>query len=52
VADGADIATDLVVIATGVRPATDLLIRAGADHLPDRSVLAAAIKAAQPGGSA
>jgi NADPH-dependent 2,4-dienoyl-CoA reductase/sulfur reductase-like enzyme len=39
VADGADIATDLVVIATGVRPATDLLIRAGADHLPDRSVL-------------
>jgi len=39
VAGGADIAADLVVIATGVRPATDLLIRAGADHLPDRSVL-------------
>ncbi len=39
VADGADIAADLVVIATGVRPVTDLLIRAGADHLADRSVL-------------
>ena len=39
VVDGADISTDLVVIATGVRPATDLLIRAGAAHLADRSVL-------------
>jgi len=39
VADGADISTDLVVIATGVRPATDLLIQAGAAHLADRSVL-------------
>ena len=37
--DGAESATDLVVIATGVRPASDLLIQAGAQHLPDRSVL-------------
>ena len=37
--DGAEIGTDLVVIATGVRPATELLIRAGARHLPDRSVV-------------
>jgi NADPH-dependent 2,4-dienoyl-CoA reductase/sulfur reductase-like enzyme len=36
---GAEIATDLVVVAAGVRPATDLLIRAGADHLPDRSLV-------------
>jgi CoA-dependent NAD(P)H sulfur oxidoreductase len=34
-----EISTDLVVIATGVRPATDLLIRAGARHLADRSVV-------------
>ena len=39
VVDGAEIATDLVVIAVGVRPATDLLIQAGAGHLPDRSVV-------------
>jgi NADPH-dependent 2,4-dienoyl-CoA reductase/sulfur reductase-like enzyme len=39
VVDGAEIGTDLVVIATGVRPATELLIRAGARHLPDRSVV-------------
>ena len=39
VVDGAEIGTDLVVVATGVRPATDLLIDAGADQLPDRSVL-------------
>jgi NADPH-dependent 2,4-dienoyl-CoA reductase/sulfur reductase-like enzyme len=38
VVDGTEIATDLVVIAVGVRPATDLLIQAGARHLPDRSV--------------
>jgi NADPH-dependent 2,4-dienoyl-CoA reductase/sulfur reductase-like enzyme len=37
-ADGTEIAADLVVIAVGVRPATDLLIDAGAEHLPDRSV--------------
>lgn len=37
--NGADIGTDLVVIATGVRPTTDLLIGAGAGHLADRSVL-------------
>jgi len=38
VVDGAESRTDLVVIATGVRPAADLLIQAGARHLPDRSV--------------
>ena len=39
VVDGTEIATDLVVIAVGVRPATDLLIQAGAEHLPDRSLV-------------
>jgi NADPH-dependent 2,4-dienoyl-CoA reductase/sulfur reductase-like enzyme len=39
VVDGTEIATDLVVIAVGVRPATDLLIQAGAGHLEDRSVV-------------
>ncbi|HEY7919666.1 MAG TPA: FAD-dependent oxidoreductase [Streptosporangiaceae bacterium] len=39
VVDGTEIATDLVVIAVGVRPATDLLIQAGAGHLPDRSLV-------------
>jgi NADPH-dependent 2,4-dienoyl-CoA reductase/sulfur reductase-like enzyme len=39
VVDGTGITTDLVVIAVGVRPATDLLIQAGAEHLPDRSVV-------------
>jgi NADPH-dependent 2,4-dienoyl-CoA reductase/sulfur reductase-like enzyme len=39
VVDGTEIATDLVVIAVGVRPATDLLIEAGAGHLPDGSVV-------------
>ena len=39
VVDGTEIATDLVVIAVGVRPATDLLIQAGAAHLPDRSLV-------------
>jgi CoA-dependent NAD(P)H sulfur oxidoreductase len=39
VVGGTEISTDLVVIATGVRPATDLLIRAGARHLADRSVV-------------
>jgi CoA-dependent NAD(P)H sulfur oxidoreductase len=34
-----EIRTDLVVVAAGVRPATSLLIRAGAGHLPDQSVL-------------
>jgi len=38
VVDGAEIGTDLVVVATGIRPATDLLVQAGARHLPDRSV--------------
>jgi CoA-dependent NAD(P)H sulfur oxidoreductase len=38
VVDGTEIATDLVVIAVGVRPATDLLIQAGAAYLPDGSV--------------
>ena len=39
VVDGTEIPTDLVVVAVGVRPATDLLIQAGAAHLPDGSVL-------------
>jgi NADPH-dependent 2,4-dienoyl-CoA reductase/sulfur reductase-like enzyme len=39
VLDGTEITTDLVVVAVGVRPATDLLIQAGAGHLPDRSVV-------------
>jgi CoA-dependent NAD(P)H sulfur oxidoreductase len=37
-AGGEHIPADLVVVAAGVRPATDLLIRAGVRHLPDRSV--------------
>ena len=36
---GAEIHTDLVVVAVGVRPVSDLLIQAGAEHLPDRSLL-------------
>jgi NADPH-dependent 2,4-dienoyl-CoA reductase/sulfur reductase-like enzyme len=36
---GAEIRTDLVVVAAGVRPVSDLLIQAGAEHLPDRSLL-------------
>lgn len=36
--DGTEIRTDLVVVGAGVRPATDLLIQAGAEHLPDQSV--------------
>ena len=39
VVDGAEIGTDLVVVAAGVRPDTELLIQAGAAHLPDQSVL-------------
>ena len=39
VVDGAEVASDLVVIAVGVRPAADLLIRAGAHHLADWSVV-------------
>ena len=34
-----EIGTDLVVVAVGVRPMSDLLIQAGAEHLPDRSLL-------------
>ena len=37
---GTEVETDLVVVAAGVRPATGLLVRAGADHLPDGSLLA------------
>ena len=36
---GTELHTDLVVVAAGVRPASDLLIQAGAEHLPDRSLL-------------
>jgi CoA-dependent NAD(P)H sulfur oxidoreductase len=39
VVGGAEVAADLLIIAAGVRPATDLLVRAGARHLPDRSVI-------------
>jgi CoA-dependent NAD(P)H sulfur oxidoreductase len=39
VVSGTEIGTDLVVVATGVRPATELLISAGAAHLPDRAVV-------------
>jgi CoA-dependent NAD(P)H sulfur oxidoreductase len=39
VVDGEEIPADLVVIAVGVRPATGLLIQAGAGHLPDGSVV-------------
>jgi CoA-dependent NAD(P)H sulfur oxidoreductase len=39
VVGGEEIGTDLVVVAAGVRPVTGLLIQAGADHLPDRSLL-------------
>lgn len=38
IGDGTEIRTDLVVIGAGVRPDTGLLIRAGAEHLPDQSV--------------
>ena len=39
VVGGAETGTDLVVVAAGVRPVSDLLIQAGAEHLPDRSLL-------------
>jgi CoA-dependent NAD(P)H sulfur oxidoreductase len=39
VVGGAETGTDLVVVAAGVRPMSDLLIQAGAEHLPDRSLL-------------
>jgi CoA-dependent NAD(P)H sulfur oxidoreductase len=39
VVDGAGTGTDLVIIATGIRPASGLLIQAGAAHLPDGSVV-------------
>jgi CoA-dependent NAD(P)H sulfur oxidoreductase len=37
--NGSEERTDLVILATGVRPASGLLIDAGARHLPDRSVV-------------
>ena len=37
--DGSEERTDLVILATGVRPASGLLIDAGARHLPDGSVV-------------
>jgi NADPH-dependent 2,4-dienoyl-CoA reductase/sulfur reductase-like enzyme len=39
VVGGTELGTDVVVVATGVRPATELLISAGAEHRPDRSVV-------------
>ena len=50
VVDGQEIPTDLVVIAVGVRPATDLLIQAGARHLPDGAVVVdAGMRTSLPG---
>ena len=50
VVDGEEIPADLVVIAVGVRPATDLLIQAGAGHLPDGSVVVdAGMRTSLPG---
>ena len=50
VVDGTGTDTDLLVIATGVRPATDLLIGAGARHLADRSVVVdAGMRTSLPG---
>ena len=50
VLDGAAVQTDLVIIATGVRPCADLLIKAGAEHLPDRSVVVdAGMRTSLPG---
>ena len=50
VVDGEDIPTDLVVIAVGVRPATGLLIEAGARHLPDGAVVVdAGMRTSLPG---
>jgi CoA-dependent NAD(P)H sulfur oxidoreductase len=37
--NGSEERADLVILATGVRPASGLLIDAGARHLPDRSVV-------------
>jgi CoA-dependent NAD(P)H sulfur oxidoreductase len=37
--NGGEERTDLVILATGVRPASGLLIDAGARYLPDRSVV-------------
>ena len=39
VVGGEEIGTDLLVVATGVHPTSELLIQAGAEHLPDGSVL-------------
>jgi len=48
--DGTETDTDLVVVATGVRPAADLLIQAGAEHLADRSVVVdAGMRTSLPG---
>ncbi len=50
VVDGAEIPADLVVIAVGVRPASDLLVEAGARHLPDGSVVVdAGMRTSLPG---
>ena len=39
IVDGTPEQADLVILATGVRPATRLLTEAGAEHLPDGSVV-------------
>jgi NADPH-dependent 2,4-dienoyl-CoA reductase/sulfur reductase-like enzyme len=49
-ADGAVLETDLVIIATGIRPATRLLAQAGARCLPDGSaVVDAGMRTSLPG---
>ena len=50
VVDGTPEQADLVILATGVRPATGLLTDAGARHLPDRSVVVdAGMRTSLPG---
>jgi NADPH-dependent 2,4-dienoyl-CoA reductase/sulfur reductase-like enzyme len=39
IVDGTPEQADLVILATGVRPATRLLTEAGAEHLPDGSIV-------------
>jgi NADPH-dependent 2,4-dienoyl-CoA reductase/sulfur reductase-like enzyme len=50
IVDGTPEQADLVILATGVRPATRLLTEAGAEHLPDGSVVVdEALRTSLPG---
>lgn len=50
VIDGTETDVDLIVLAVGVRPATDLLVSAGAEHLPNSAILVdAAMRTSLPG---